>query len=98
MVVPFVNKIAINKEKNILFLLLFLLLNYGYVGIATLVFSTSSQVVVAAVHSTSSAFTLDEVVAVFGFNFITADIRANSIFYNHHESSFVKSSCIRCAP
>jgi accessory gene regulator protein AgrB len=35
------------------------------------------------------------IVAMFGFNFIPADIAANGVFDNQYESSFVKSSCIR---
>ena len=52
----------------------------------------------AAVYRTGTAFTGYEIMAVFGFDFITADIAANSIFDNQYESSFVKSSCIKCAP
>ena len=52
----------------------------------------------AAVYRTGTAFAGYEIMAMFGFDFITADIAANSVFDNHGESSFVKSSCIRCAP
>ena len=83
---------------DILFLILFLLLNYGYVGETALIFSAPSQVVVTAVDSASSTLALHIIVAMFGFDFITADIAANGVFGNQYESSFVKSSCIRCAP
>lgn len=89
---------AINKEKNILFLILFLTLDYGYVGKTALVFDASSQVVVTAVNSTGTTLALNIIMAMLGFDFITADIAANSIFDNQYKSSFVKSSCIKCAP
>ena len=78
--------------------MLLILLNYGYVGETALVFSAPSQVVVTAVDGASTTLALHIIVAMFGFDFITADIAANSIFDNQYESSFVKSSCIRCAP
>ena len=89
---------AINKEKIILSLILFLLLDYGYVGKTALIFSTPSQVVVTTIDGAGSAGTFHIVVAVLGFDFITADIATNGVFDNQYESSFVKSSCIRCAP
>ena len=89
---------AINKETIILSLILFLLLNYGYVGKTVLIFSAPSQVVVTAVNSTGTTLALYIIVTAFRFDFVTADIAANGIFDNQHESSFVKSSCIRCAP
>ena len=52
----------------------------------------------AAVYRTGTAFTGYEIVAMFGFDFVTAYIATNCIFDNQYESSFVKSSCIRCAP
>ena len=76
-------------------MILFLLLNYGCVGKTVLIFSAPSQVVVAAVYRTGNAFTGYEIMAMFGFNFITADVAENGIFDNQYESSFVKSSCIR---
>ena len=78
--------------------MLLILLNYGYVGKTALIFGTPSQVVVAAVDGTSTTLALHIIVAMFGFDFITTDIAANGIFDNQYESSFVKSSCIRCAP
>ena len=78
--------------------MLLILLNYGYVGETALVFSAPSQVVVTAVDGASTTLALHIIVAMFGFDFITADIAANGVFDNHYESSFVKSSCIRCAP
>ena len=73
----------IYKEKTILFLILFLLLDYGYVSTTTLIFSAPSQVVVAAVDSASSTLALYIIVAMFGFNFVTADIASNGVFDNH---------------
>ena len=78
--------------------MLLILLNYGYVGKTALIFGTPSQVVVAAVDGTSTTLALHIIVAMFGFNFVTADIASNSVFDNHCESSFSKSSCIKCAP
>ena len=78
--------------------MLLILLNYGYVGETALIFSAPSQVVVTTVDSASSTLALYIIVAMFGFDFITADIAANGVFDNQYESSFVKSSCIRCAP
>ena len=89
---------AINKEKIILSLTLFLLLDYGYVSKTTLIFSAPSQIIVASIDSASTTLALHIIVAMFGFDFITADIAANGVFGNQYESSFVKSSCIRCAP
>ena len=78
--------------------MLLILLNYGYVGETALVFSAPSQVVVTAVDGASTTLALLIIVAMFGFDFITTDIAANGIFDDQYESSFVKSSCIRCAP
>ena len=89
---------AINKETIILSLILFPLLNYGYVGETALIFSAPSQVVVTTVDSTSTTLALHIIMAMFGLDFITADIAADGVFDNQYESSFVKSSCIRCAP
>ena len=89
---------AINKEKTLLSLVLFLLLDYGYISKTALIFSTPSQVVVTAVDGASTTFALHIIMTMFGFNFVTADIAANGIFDNQHESAFVKSSRIRCAP
>ena len=49
----------------------------------------------STVDSASSTLALHIIVAMFGFNFITADVAENGIFDNQYESSFVKSSCIR---
>ena len=86
---------AINKERIILPLCLFLLLDYGYVGKTALIFSAPSQVIVASVDGASSTLALHIIMAVFRFDFVTADIAANSVFDNQHEASFVKSSCIK---
>ena len=89
---------AINKETIILSLILFLLLNYGCVGKTVLIFSAPSQVVVTAVYRTGTAFAGYEIMAMFGFDFITADIAPNGVFDNQYETPLVKNSCIRCAP
>ena len=52
----------------------------------------------AAVYRTGTAFAGYEIMAMFGFDFFTADIAADGVFDNQYESSFVKSSCIKCAP
>ena len=78
--------------------MLLILLNYGYVGKTALIFSTPTQIIVASIDSASTTLALHIIVAMFGFDFITADIAANGIFDDQYESSFVKSSCIRCAP
>ena len=78
--------------------MMLILLNYGYVGETALVFSTPTQIIVASIDSASTTLALHIIVAMFGFDFITADIAPNGVFDNHYESSFVKSSCIRCAP
>ena len=79
LVAPFIICTTINKEKIILSLILFLLLDYGYVGKTALIFGTPSQVVVAAVDGTSTTLALHIIVAMFGFDFVTADIAANGI-------------------
>ena len=89
---------AINKERIILSLILFLFFGYGYVSKTTLIFSTPTQIIVSSVNGTGATFALHIIVAVFGFDLVTADITANGIFDNQYESSFVKSSCIKCAP
>ena len=71
---------------------------YGNICIAPFFLETTAKIIMAAVYRTGTAFTGYEIMAVFGFDFITADITANGVFDNHYESSFVKSSCIRCAP
>ena len=78
--------------------MLLILLNYGYVGKTALIFSTPTQIIVASIDSASTTLALHIIVAMFGFDFITTDIAANGIFDDQYESSFVKSSCIRCAP
>ena len=70
----------------------------GNVCITPFIFEAAAEVIVATVHGAGTAFTGYEIMAVFGFDFITADIASNGVFDNHYESSFVKSSCIRCAP
>ena len=81
-----------------LFLFLGIWYAYGNICIAPIFLETTAEVIVAAVYRTGTAFTGYEIMAVRGFGFITADIAANGIIDNQYESSFVKSSCIRCAP
>ena len=70
----------------------------GYIGETAIFFETTAKVIMTAVYRTGTAFTGYEIMAVFGFDFVTADITANSVFDDQCESSFVKSSCIKCAP
>ena len=62
----------------------FLLLNYGYVGETALIFSAPSQVVVTTVDSTSTTLALHIIMAMFGLDFITADIAADGVFDNQY--------------
>ena len=70
----------------------------GYIGVTAFFLETTAKIIMAAVYRTGTAFAGYEIMAVFGFDFITADIAANGVFDNQYESSFVKSSCIRFAP
>ncbi len=81
-----------------LFLFLGIWYAYGNICIAPIFLETTAKVIMAAVYRTGTAFAGYEIMAMFGFDFITADIAANGVFDNQYESSFVKSSCIRCAP
>lgn len=81
-----------------LFLFLGIWYAYGNICIAPIFLETTAKVIMAAVYRTGTAFAGYEIMAMFGFDFITADIAANSVFDNHGESSFEKNSCIRCAP
>ena len=78
--------------------MLLILLNYGYVGETALVFSTPTPIIVASIDSASTTLALHIIMTMFGFNFIPAKVTSNCVFDNQYESSFVKSSCIRCAP
>ena len=81
-----------------LFLFFWIWYAYGNICIAPFFIETTAKIIMAAVYRTGTAFTGYEIMAIFGFDFITADIAANSIFDNQYEPSFVKSSCIRCTP
>lgn len=61
------NCTTINKE-NSLFLMLLILLNYGYVGETALVFSAPTQIIVAAVYGAGTAFTGYKIMAVRGLS------------------------------
>ena len=80
-----------------LFLFLWFGFADGYIGIAALLFEAAAQIIAAAVDSAGTAFAFHIIVAVFGFDFITADVAANRFLDNHCLSS-LKSSLIRCAP
>ena len=55
----------------------------GDVGITSFFLETTAEVIVAAVYGAGAAFTGHEVVAVRGFDFIAADVAADSILDNH---------------
>jgi hypothetical protein len=69
-----------------LYQLFFFFLRIGfadrYVCIAPFFLEAAAEVVVAAVYGAGSAFACHKIVAVFGFDFITADIAANGVFDN----------------
>ena len=69
----------------------------GDVCITAFFLKAAAEVIVASVDGTSTTLALYIIMAMFGFDFVTADIAANGVFDNHYESSFVKSSCIKCA-
>ena len=60
----------------------------GDVCIASLLFGTAAEVIVAAVDGTGPAFALHIVVAVLGFNFVTAEVAAYCVFDNHVDAPF----------
>ena len=65
---------------------------YGNICIAPFFLGTTAKVIMAAVYRAGTAFTGYEIMAMFGFDFVTADIATNGVFDNQYESSFVKSS------
>ena len=65
------------------------------VGIAPFFLEAAAEVVVAAVHGAGAALTGHEVVAVLGFDFVSADIAADSVANDHSCSS---SSCFSLTP
>ena len=67
----------------------------GNISIAPFLPEAAAEVVVAAVHGAGAAFTGYEVVAVFGFDFVTADIAADRVADDHSCSS---SSCFSFTP
>ena len=75
--------------------MLLILLNYGYVGETALVFSAPTQIIVAAVYGAGAALTGHEVVAVFGFDLVAADITADCVANDHSGSS---NSCFSFTP
>lgn len=70
----------------------------GYIGVTAFFLETTAKIIMAAVNSTGTTLAFYIIVTMFGFDFVTADIAANGVLDNQYESSFVKSSCIRCAP
>lgn len=81
-----------------LFLSSLLTISHGDIGEAPFLLKTSSQVIVTSVDGAGTTLTLHEVMLVFRFDFVTADIASYGIFNNHCEPSFAKSSCIKCTP
>ena len=81
-----------------IFLFLGIWYAYGNICIAPFFLGTAAKVVMASVDSASTTPALHIIVAIFGFDFIAADITENGIFDNQYEFSFVKSSWIRCVP
>jgi len=73
-------------------------IRHGDIGEAPFLLEASSQVIVTAIDGTCTTLALHEVMSVFRFDFVPADIASNGIFNNHCEPSFAKSSCIKCAP
>ena len=63
----------------------------GDVGIAAFFFEASSKIIVSAVYGAGTAGAFHEIMPIFGFDFVTADIAADSVFDNHLYSSFVSS-------
>lgn len=55
---------------------------YGNICIAPFFLVTTAKVIMAAIYGAGSAFACHKIVAVFGFDFITADIAANGVFDN----------------
>ena len=64
----------------------------GNIRITPFFFEASSEIIVPAVYGAGSAGTLHEIVPVLGFDFVTADVTADSIFDDHWDSSFVSSA------
>ena len=58
-------------------------INNRDVGIAPFFLEAAAEVVVTAIYGAGTAFTGNEVMAVFGFNLIAADVAADRVFYNH---------------
>ena len=65
------------------------------VGIAPFLLEAAAEVVVAAVHGAGAALAGHEVVTVFGFDLIAADVAADCIADDHSCSS---SSCFSFTP
>lgn len=66
-----------------LFLSSLLTVSHGDVGEAPFLFKTPPQVIVTTIDGAGSALALHEIVAVFGLNFITADVTPNCISNDH---------------
>ena len=60
----------------------------GYIGVTAFFLETTAKIIMVAVYRTGTAFAGYEIMAVFGFDFITADIAADGILNNHFISSF----------
>ena len=70
----------------------------GDIGVAAFFLEATAEIIVATVYGAGAAFAGHEVVAVRGFDFIAADVAADGVLDDHFISSFLKSSCIKCAP
>ena len=70
----------------------------GDIGVTAFFLEATAEVIVAAVYCTGTTFTLHIVMPVCRLDFITADVAADGVLDDHFISSFLKSSCIRCAP
>lgn len=68
-----------------LFLFLGIWYAYGNICIAPIFLETTAKVIMAAVYRTGTAFAGYEIMAMFGFDFITADIAANSEYSDASE-------------
>lgn len=51
----------------------------GDIGVTSLFLKATAEIIMTAVDGTGTAFAFYIIVAIFGFDFITADIAANSI-------------------
>lgn len=78
---------SFRSETVARFLGLLLFFSVGFadrdVRIAPFLLEAAAEVVVTAIYGAGTAFTGNEVVAVFGFNLVATDVAANCVFNNH---------------